>query len=185
MAVRVTDVFKKHPELFDQEMMQRIHAGTSPFDLPGLKMVRHKDQSKAINNIRGTAIIIAGSGMCTGGRIKHHLVNNIEQPENTILFVGYQAVGTLGRQLAEGNKEVRIMGQIMQVKARIATIHGFSAHGDKTELLQWLRGFKQAPKHVFITHGEENASDHFAQYIHEETGWQTSVPQYQQEVILE
>ena len=185
MAVKVTDVFKKHPELFDHEMMERLYEGDSPFELPGLNMVRNKNQSKAINNIRGTAIIIAGSGMCTGGRIKHHLVNNITQPENTILFVGYQAVGTLGRQLIEGKKEVRILGSIMPVKARIAEIRGFSAHGDRDELVQWLSGFKEAPRHVFVTHGEENASQRFAEFLAEKTGWPTSVPEYQQEVILD
>ena len=97
MAIRVTEVFRHHPELFDKEAMELIRLGKHPCDLPGLQMCRTTDQSKAINQIRGSVIIIAGSGMCTGGRVKHHLVNNIVRQESTILFVGYQAVGTLGR----------------------------------------------------------------------------------------
>jgi metallo-beta-lactamase family protein len=184
MAVRVTRIFKKHPELFDDEMVDRVEDGLSPFELPGLNLVRTRKESQAINQIRGSAIIIAGSGMCTGGRIKYHLRSNITRPESTLLFVGYQAMGTLGRRIIQGDKEVRILGRTFPVKADVKQIHGFSAHADRDELLKWLKALKQ-PKHVFITHGEESVSASFAEYVQKETGWDTSVPKHGDEVILE
>jgi metallo-beta-lactamase family protein len=185
MAVHVTEVFNKHPELYDEEMLQRMNDKNSPFSFPGLTMVKSTSQSKAINFIRGTAVIIAGSGMCTGGRIKHHLVNNISRPECTILFVGYQAVGTLGREIVAGAEEVRILGQRYPVKARIVNIGGFSAHADQEELVQWLSGLKKSPKHLFVTHGEPETAKYFSSYLKEKFAWQTSVPEYQEEVVLD
>ena len=185
MAISVTEVFKHHPELFDEEMMALLRSGESPFDFPGLKMTRSVGESKAINYIKGTVIIIAGSGMCTGGRIKHHLVRNISRPESTILFVGYQAVGTLGRQIVAGDKEVRILGQMYPVRARIAQISGFSAHADRDGLFRWLSGLKKSPRHLFITHGESDAAGYFANFLREKVRWKVSVPEYQDEVILD
>jgi metallo-beta-lactamase family protein len=130
-------------------------------------------------------MIIAGSGMCTGGRIKHHLVNNITHRRNTIMFVGYQAVGTLGRRIVDGDKEVRILGQEYPVKARVVRINGFSAHADKEELLQWLSGLKRPPRKLFVVHGESESALHFGDYIRRETGWQVDVPAYQDEIILD
>ncbi len=185
MAIRVTEVFKDHPELFDEDMSKRVNGRASPFAFKGLKMTRTTNESKAIKHAKGTAIIIAGSGMCTGGRIKHHLVNNIARPESTILFVGYQAVGTLGRRIAEGVKKVRIQGQEYPVKAKITSIDGFSAHADKNELFHWLSSLRKAPKKVFVIHGEENSANHFRDYVSEKTGWDVSVPEYGDEVVLE
>ncbi|MFC1765846.1 MBL fold metallo-hydrolase RNA specificity domain-containing protein [Planctomycetota bacterium] len=185
MAVKVTEVFKKHPDLFDEETREHLRNNNSPFDLPGLSLVRTANQSKAINLIRGTAIIIAGSGMCTGGRIKHHLVNNITRPETTVLFVGYQAEGTLGRRIVEGEKEVRILGENYPVRARVAQIQGFSGHADRDELTQWLSHLKQAPRHLFVVHGEVNAAEHFAEHIKTEKGWETSVPKHNDTVTLD
>ena len=184
MAVKVTEVFKKHPDLFDEEMVQHMREGTSPFDLPGLSLVRTANQSKAINQIRGTAIIIAGSGMCTGGRIKHHLVNNIGRPENTVLFVGYQAEGTLGRFIVEGEKEVRILGETHPVRAQIAQIQGFSAHADRDELTRWLSPLKKTPRRLFVVHGEVNAAHYFADHVKKNLGWNTSIPQHGDEESL-
>jgi len=185
MGISVTEVFEHHPELFDKEMTELVRRGESPFDFPNLKMTRTTGQSKAINNIRGTAIIIASSGMCTGGRIKHHLVHNISRPESTIIFVGYQAVGTLGRQITDGDHEVRIFGQMHPVRAGIVKIDGFSAHADREELFRWLSGFKEPLKHVFVTHGEPDVARNFADLVTQRTGWETSVPEYQDEVILD
>ena len=185
MAVKVTEVFKDHPELFDKETVKLLIDDHSPFEFAGLKMTRKTAESKAINQIKGTVMIIAGSGMCTGGRIKHHLANNIERPESTILFVGYQAFGTLGRRLMEGEKEVRILGQMYPVKARVASIHGFSGHADKNELLDWLTSLTKGPKHTFIVHGEQKVSEKFAKFVTEKTGWKTTVPKYQQTITLE
>ncbi len=185
MAIKVTDIFKKHPELFDEETRELLRKGIHPCDLPGLTMANTVDQSKSINHIKGTAIIIAGSGMCTGGRIKHHLKNNLSRPESTILFVGYQAVGTLGRLILEGVDPIRIFGEEQPIKARIEKIDGFSAHADQNELLRWITALKKAPRRVFITHGEPDAANAFKKLLSEKTGWNCTVPQYQQEIILD
>ncbi|MBN2180721.1 MAG: MBL fold metallo-hydrolase [Sedimentisphaerales bacterium] len=185
MAAGITKVFQKHRELFDEEMTELIEQGESPFNFPGLKIIGTTQESKSINHIKGTVMVIAGSGMCTGGRIKHHLVNNITRPECTIMFVGYQAHDTLGRRIVDGEKEVRILGQQYPVKARVARINGFSAHADKEELLEWLKVLKKPPKKVFIVHGEVESAQHFADYITQKTGWEAIVPAYKDEVILD
>jgi len=185
MAVKVTRVFKDHPELFDEEMAEMMKNHNSPFEFPGLKMTEKTADSKAINHIRGSVMIIAGSGMCTGGRIKHHLANNIQNPESTILFVGYQAFGTLGRRLVNGENPVRILGEEMPVNARIAKVNGFSGHADRNELLAWLEHLKTPPKHVFVVHGEKTAAKVFSNFVKEKTGWDVTVPEYNQTIILE
>jgi metallo-beta-lactamase family protein len=185
MAVSVTDVFRHHPEMFDAEMIELLNEHHSPFSFDGLKMVRSTAESKAINKIKGTVMVIAGSGMCTGGRIKYHLVEHISRPESTILFVGYQAVGTLGRQIVEGAGEVRILGEMREVKARIVQALGFSAHADKNELMEWLSNLKKPPRHVFVVHGETNAAHHFSKFLTEKTGWPSSVPTYGSSVTLD
>ena len=184
MAINVTEVFEHHPELFDREMMELIRQRKSPFDWPGLNMVKTVDQSKAINYITGSAMIIAGSGMCTGGRIKYHLVANIGRKESTLLFVGYQAAGTLGRQIVNGARKVRILGQEYRVQARVAQIHGFSAHADRDELVSWLSSLQKPPRQLFVVHGEEESALQFATHLREKTGWQISIPEYQDEFIL-
>lgn len=185
MAVSITEVFEHHPELYDKEMTKLINFNKSPFNFPGLKMIRTVDESKAINHIKGTIIIIAGSGMCTGGRIKHHLINNITKPQNTILFVGYQAIGTLGRQIVDGAKKVRILGQHHPVEANIAQIHGFSAHADRSELFKWLSSLKRTPKHLFVTHGEPEVAESFSHFLRGKTGWSISAPEYKAKALLE
>ena len=185
MAQAITEVFKQHSELFDKEMMQMIGRGRSPFHFPGLKMVESVEESKSINHIKGTVIIIAGSGMCTGGRIKHHLVTNITRPESTILFVGYQASGTLGRTILDGAETVRILGQYYPVKARVAQIHAFSSHADRNELLRWLSGLQQAPKRTFVIHGDTDSAKSFGEFIREQKGWDVVVPSFGDEVILD
>jgi len=185
MAIRITEVFKRYHELFDREMKKLLQNRQSPFDFSGLKMVESVEDSKALNYLKGTHMIIAGSGMCTGGRIKHHLVNNISQPESTILFIGYQAEGTLGRHIIDGAKRVRIFGQPRAIRARIAQIHGFSAHADRADLMKWLSKLSAEPKHVFITHGEKTAAEQFSVFLKEKTGYETSVPAYGARVRLE
>jgi len=185
MAISITEVFKRHSELFDKEMSKLVSQNRSPFDFPGLKMVQTADESKAINHISGTVMVIAGSGMCTGGRIKHHLVTNISRRESTILFIGYQAIGTLGKQIVGGAKKVRILGQYHPVRARIAQIHGFSSHADRNELSRWLSELKRAPKRVFVVHGEPQAAQQFGEFLRERTNWDISVPKYGAEALLE
>lgn len=185
MAVTITDVFDRHPELFDKAMLELIHGRKSPFDFPGLKLVNTVDESKAINRILGSVIIMAGSGMCTGGRIKHHLVNNISKTGNTILFVGYQAVGTLGRQIVDKAKKVRILGKRYRVEARVVQLDGFSAHADRDELVRWLSGFQKPPRRLFVTHGEPSISDCFADLVRQKMGWEVAVPEYRDEALLD
>jgi metallo-beta-lactamase family protein len=184
LAIRITEVFKHHAELFDKEMMQRLRQGNSFFNYENLRIVQSVEESKAINNIKGSSIIIAGSGMVTGGRIKHHIVNNITRPESTILFVGYQAEGTPGRILLDGAKEIRLLGQIHPVKAHIEQIEGFSAHADRDGLIAWLADIRVPPRCVFVTHGEEKAATSFAKVLNERTGWIVKVPQYKDTVKL-
>jgi metallo-beta-lactamase family protein len=185
MAVSVTGVFEHHSELFDREMKELLRQGKSPFDFPELNLVDTVDESKAINQAAGSNIIIAGSGMCTGGRIKHHLVTNISREESTILFVGYQAAGTLGRYIVSGADEVRILGQSYPVRARIAQIHGFSAHADRNGLVRWLSSLRKPPRRVFITHGELDAAQHLASLVRKNNRWETVIPSYQEQVILD
>ncbi len=184
MAIQITEVFKRHAELFDKEMMLRLRQGNSFFSFENLKMVQSVDESKAINNIRGSCIIIAGSGMVTGGRVKHHIVNNIRRPESTILFIGYQAEGTPGRILLDGAREIRLLGQMHPVRAHIEKIDGFSAHADRDGLLAWLADIRVPPRCVFVTHGEERAAISFAKVLHERMGWMVKVPEYKDIVQL-
>ncbi|MHC4891125.1 MAG: MBL fold metallo-hydrolase RNA specificity domain-containing protein [Planctomycetota bacterium] len=185
MASRVTRVFQNHPELFDKEMTEFVKRHKSPFDLPGLEMAGSAEESKAINHIKETVIVIAGSGMCTGGRVKHHLVNNISRPENTIMFVGYQATGTLGRSIVDGAERVRILGKKYKVKAKIVRVHGFSAHADRNELLEWLKELEAAPRGIFVVHGETESALSFGDYIREQTGWKVTVPAYKDKIVLD
>jgi metallo-beta-lactamase family protein len=185
MAISITEVFGNHPQLFDGEMKKLLSQEKSPFDFPELKLTRTTEESKELNHLTGSNIIIAGSGMCTGGRIKHHLVNNITREESTILFVGYQASGTLGRHIVDGAKSVRILGQYYPVRARIAQVHGFSAHADRDELIKWLSSLTKPPRRVFITHGELDASKSLEGLIRETKGWETLIPRYRQQVLLD
>jgi len=185
MALDITEIFERHEELFDDEMKDLVEHRKSPFRFVDLKLIRTTDESKAINHIKGTVIIISGSGMCNGGRIKHHLVANITRPESTILFIGYQAIGTLGRLIVDGAERVRILGQYYPVKAHIVQLNGLSAHADREHLLAWLTGLKRPPKRVFVIHGEPKSAKSFAALVTEKTGWQVTVPVYKQEVVLD
>jgi len=165
-------------------MTEFVKNRKSPFNLPELEMAGKADESKAINNIKGTVMVIAGSGMCTGGRVKYHLINNISRPQSTIMFVGYQAIGTLGRQIVDGAEKVRILGNRYPVRANVVRIHGFSAHADRDELLKWLKELEAPPRAVFVVHGESESAKAFGDYVREQTGWDVSVPAYQDEVVL-
>lgn len=178
MAINVTEVFKKYPEYFDDETRELIKKGNSPFDFPMLELTRTSDESKAINHIKGSSIIMAGSGMCTGGRIKHHLIGNITRPESTIAFVGYQAKGTLGREILGKPEKVRILGNYYPVRAVIENIGGFSAHADKNDLLRWVEGFKKPPGKIFVIHGEEEASKNFAAVLKNKMSSEIFTPSY-------
>jgi metallo-beta-lactamase family protein len=184
MAVEITKVFEQCEKYFDKETLELFKDGQSPFDFPGLKLVESVEASKAINLIKGSTIIMAGSGMITGGRIKHHLVREITRPESALLFVGYQAVGTLGRQILDGVSPVRIYGQSYPVQMKIGTIDGFSAHAGMNDLQRWLNNFKSPPKHVFLIHGEEESILSLESYLHSKGGWEVSAPTYMEEYNL-
>ena len=153
MAVSATKIFRQHAEAFRPEIRDEMLAGNDPFQLPQLKFTRQVSDSVAINNIKGGAVIMAGSGMCTGGRVRHHLKHNIWRSESSIIFVGFAAKGTLARKIIDGAKEVRLYGENIKVKAHIHTINGFSAHADQKELLDWL-DFTGHPKTTFLVHGD-------------------------------
>lgn len=184
MAVDVTTIFRKHRECFDEETWQLIHNREQPLQFPGLQMSRSVEESKGLNTQREPSIIMAPSGMCTAGRIKHHLRLNIGRADSTILFVGYQAHGTLGRQILDGQRFVRIHGRDWKVKAQIRQLDGFSGHADRQGLLRWLSHLQQPPRQVFLAHGEAEASRHFAAEIRQRFGWSVTVPEYLQTVEL-
>jgi metallo-beta-lactamase family protein len=160
MAISATELFKRFPESLNDQTAKFIAEGDDPLALPGLHLTRAMSESKAINTVRSGAIIMAGAGMCTGGRIRHHLKHNLAHDNASIVFVGYQAAGTLGRQIVDGAREVRVLGKDIAVRARVYTINGFSAHADQAELLTWHR-HTAAPR-TFLTHGEEATMDKFA-----------------------
>jgi metallo-beta-lactamase family protein len=184
MAVEITKVFENCKKFFDRETLDLFAKRESPFDFPGLRLVRTAEESKLINHIKGSVIIMAGSGMLTGGRIKHHLVRNIVRPESTVIFVGYQANGTLGRLIIDGAPEVRIHGQHHKVKARIERIMGFSAHAGRSELLRWAGHFELSPIRTFVTHGEEEASNSLAEHLRSRKDCRVEVPEYLEEFEL-
>ncbi len=180
MAREVTEVFQDHPEFFDEETRRLIADGKHPFAFPGLTIVSTIAESKAINEVRGTAIIMAGSGMCTGGRIKHHLFRNIPRPGSIVLFVGYQARETLGRQILERPPQIRIHGQSLPVRAKIKKINGFSAHADKPALNRWLDALENPPRRLFLGHGDEEVIMSLAAGIENERGWSVAAPQFEE-----
>ena len=161
MAISATEIFKRHPECYGEETAMLFREGRDPFHLPGLHFTRESTESMAINQIGGGAIIMAGSGMCTGGRIKHHLKHNLARHDSSVVFVGFAATGTLARQLIDGEKSVRIFGEEIDVRAKIHTINGFSAHADQAELLAW-HGKIQGVSETFLVHGEELTMNNFA-----------------------
>lgn len=185
MAVAATHIFQRHREDYDAEACALLRGGEDPFDFPGLHLVSTPEGSRAINNLKASCLILAASGMCTAGRIKHHLVHNISRPESTILFIGYQAVGTLGRHILEGQNPVRILGQERPVAARIASISGFSAHADQRGLLDWLGQLQEPPRQVILIHGEEAASQALQGCIEERYGYPVHRPGYGETIALE
>jgi len=182
LAEKATRIYLGHPELYDEEA-KRLIAGGTIGDAIDIRFTHAVEESMAINKIKSGAIIIAGSGMCEGGRIGHHLKHNLWRPECSIIFVGFQARGTLGRRIVDGAPSVTIWGEEIAVRARVWTIGGFSAHGDRKELLAWLSAFKNKPT-VFVTHGEESAALTFADLVREHYGFTTRVPELGQQFEL-
>lgn len=177
MASKATEVFKQYPTFYDEDARRLLDKGDDPFSFPGLEIVESSDESKRLIDKDGV-VIIAGSGMCTGGRIVHHIKNNISKPNTHMIFVGYQVDGTLGRKLVNGEKVVRVLGQEIEVNAKIHTLGGFSAHADQRDLRYWLRSFGQTPKRIFFVHAEEETAIGFASNIKSELDVETDVPKF-------
>ena len=180
MAISATRIFERHPECFDKKTLYVSQRGKDPFDLPGLHFTRETAESMAINKLVGGAIIMAGSGMCTGGRVRHHLKHNLWGRKNSIIFVGYAAEGTLARDIIDGATEVQIFGDDIPVRASIHTIGGFSAHADQAELLAWHQQTGD-PKTTFLVHGEEESMHAFAKKL---KNTQVEMPALHQEFTL-
>jgi len=179
MAVEVTELFCRHTGDFDEDAQKIIReTGHCPILCPNAHFIRTQDESKQINESRFPSIILSASGMATGGRILHHLSLRLPDPRNTVLFVGYQANGTRGQLLKDGAREIKIHGQMVPVRAQIRSMESFSGHADSSEIMRWLKTFKQAPKTTFIVHGEPDASAALAKVIAGTLKWKTHIPEY-------
>lgn len=177
LAVEATNIFNNNViDCFDEETMQLIHAGINPLQFEGLKVSVTSNDSIAINENTKPKVILSASGMCEAGRIRHHLKHNLWKSENTILFVGFQTPGTLGRAILEGAEKVKLFGEEIAVKAHIENLKGISGHGDQKELVRWLEGMKQRPKKVFVVHGEDQVCDMFAALLESEHGYDAYAP---------
>ena len=168
LAISATEVFRENTNLFEDQIQEEIMKGDNPLEFPGLKFTQTADESKALNEDDTPSIIISASGMCDVGRIKHHLKHNLWNPKSTILFVGYQAPGTLGHSIVNGAKKVKIFGEEIAVNARIEYIEGYSGHADQEGLMDFIYSFINKPKHIFLVHGEEEAQNVLAQKIETE-----------------
>jgi len=176
LAINATEVYRNNLDCYDDEARWYIENGDNPLDFPNLHFTRSPEESKALNEIKGGCIIISASGMCEAGRIKPHLKHNLWRKECTILFVGYQAEGTLGRKLVNGADKVHIFGEEISVNARIELIDGYSGHADYMGILNWLKGFARIPKHIFLIHGEEKALYSLSEKIRDEFQIEPIIP---------
>lgn len=177
LAIEATTIFNRNIyDCFDEEAMELVHQGINPISFSGLKTSVTSNDSIAINFDNHPKVIISASGMCEAGRIRHHLKHNLWRPECTILFVGYQANGTLGRMLVEGTPEVKLFGETIEVRAHIEQLAGISGHADKKGLIDWLQGFKQKPERVFVVHGEATVCDAFTECLQTEYGYDAVAP---------
>jgi metallo-beta-lactamase family protein len=175
MAAKATEVFIKYSSYYNPEVRAVMVQRKNLFNFPNLTITSTVNESKKLNDLEGPCIIIAGNGMCTGGRIKHHIRNSIDNPKNTLMFVGYQVRGTLGYWIKQGQKRVRLLGTEVDVRAKIETIDGFSAHADYKELITWLENYSPKPKKVFIIHGDDDQAQAFSKKIGKE-GFNSYVP---------
>ena len=185
MAAQATQVYARWNEEHDEEYASILAEKRHPLRTQSMRTASSRDESKALNNMSGTRIIISASGMITGGRVLHHAVRMLPDPRATVVFVGYQAAGTTGRRIQDGEREVKIMKGWVPVNCHIEKVEGFSAHADWKAVLQWLEGLKTTPKMVFTTHGEPDAAEAMAGHIRDRFGWNVMVPQYLQTVNLE
>ncbi len=178
LAISATEIFQNNMDLFEEEVKEEIKKGDNPLEFPGLQFTRTADESKALNEDPKPSIIISASGMCEVGRIKHHLKHNIWNPNNTILFVGYQAEGTLGKKIVSGEKKVKIFGEEISVNAQIEYIEGYSGHADQEWLLNFVYSFITKPKHIFLVHGELEGQKVLKSKLEESIDIPVTIPDY-------
>ncbi len=177
LAISATRIFRKHPECYKRELVEDIMSGDDPFEFPNLRFTRSVDDSKAINRTDPPYVVISAAGMCNAGRIRHHLLNHLPNRRDLILFVGYQARNTLGRRIRDGFSPVRVLGQQVNVRARVTAIDGFSAHADRDGLLEWFGGLPEKPAFTIVTHGETPASFALRDALAEQFGARAVVPE--------
>lgn len=185
LAIRATEIFRKHPDFFDKQTKDLIQNGENPLDLPNLHFTESREQSQAINESAGPAIIISASGMANAGRIKHHLRHNLWRAGASVVFVGWQGVGTPGRKIVNGAEKIRIFGEEVAINARVFTINAFSGHAGQDELVKWLSTMRGQPVKVILVHGEAEVQAEFARVITERYGFEVHIPEYMEELTLE
>lgn len=184
LAIKATQIFRKNKKYYDEEAMAIVREGFDPFDMPNLKFTLATKESMAINENSGSAIVIAANGMCTAGRIKHHLKHNLWRSGASLVIIGYQAEGSTGRKIVEGAKSVKIFRENVDVRAKVYTIGGFSAHADQKDLLTWVSNFKESHPRVFVIHGEHTSSQAFANKVKNNFGFEVHVPEWRERLIL-
>ena len=184
MAIEATEIYCAHPEDFDGDMRAMVMNRNCPLHCGDFHLARTPEESKAINAIRGPVLIIAASGMATGGRVLHHLRLRLPDPRSTVLLVGFQAPGTRGRLLQDGAKSLKMLGDEVPVRARVETVHGLSAHADADGLMRWLRSAARPPKRVFVVHGDPEPAKALAERVDRELGWSAVVPAYRDRLAL-
>jgi metallo-beta-lactamase family protein len=184
MAIEATRVYARHQELFDEEAEELVKLGVIKGDLSRLNIAVTADESRALRNIKGPCLIMAGSGMCNAGRILHHLSYNLKYPETTVMITGYQGTGSLGKKLIEGEKKVRIFGKEVEVNAQIASLGGLSAHAGQSDLLKWFDELASSKPKLILTHGEETGRQALAMIIKKRYGITAILPGYGDVVTL-
>jgi len=178
LAIAATKVIESYPQYYDADAKKHLAMGDELFEFPGLHLTKTREESKTINDAPKPKVIIAGAGMMNGGRIRHHLIRYLSDPNSTVLVVGYQAEGTLGRQLYRGDKVVDVLGEHIQVHATITGIGAYSAHADQRKLLDWVRNAKEKPKHIYCTHGDEASAIALATCFEQQLGIPARVPRF-------
>jgi len=184
MGIEATEIYSRHTEEHDFEMARLSGSELSPLRSRRMVVAKTPEQSKAINNMKGPLIIISASGMATGGRVLHHLKHRLANPDTTVLLAGYQAEGTRGRSLQDGAKEIKMLGEVIPVRAKVKVLDGFSAHADQGEILRWLGTFTKPPKMTYVVHGEAAGANALADEIRQRLKWKVEIAKFQQKVVL-
>ncbi len=184
LTISATEIFRRNPDSFDKDTLSLIQQGYNPLDFKNLHFSRTVKESKELNKSSESKVIISASGMCTAGRIKHHLKHNLWRKESSIVFVGYQAEGTLGRRIKDGAEKVKIFGEEIKVNAQIHVLEGFSGHADQNELIQWVKAFKKKPKKIFLVHGEQEAINALSNLVQDELGLSVIIPKLGENFLI-